>query len=164
MKLSEFVTKYNPEIQLENYQRRTLEWLDQLDFAEIEKRILALQLPDSGRDRLSQLVLGVDFATPGYGDLTSVCIARKVWYEGGQVKMMIIDDIYTEQPQTSRAIGIQGPFSNPGLLDDLLAMEARMPPLAQEEPEPRAKNGALASKKTERAKAKLAFYQGKRRF
>lgn len=173
MKLREFVSIYKPEIQLENYQRRTLEMLDQLDFAEIEKRILASQIPDSGRDRLSQLVLGVDFATPGYGDLTSVCIARKVWYEGGQVKMMIIDDIYTEQPQTSRAIGIQGPFSTPGVFDELRKGEIgrlegfrfiESPIKVAEEPEPRAKNGAKASKKTERAKAKLAFYQGKRRF
>jgi hypothetical protein len=163
MKFSEFVSLYKPEIMLENYHRRTLEWLDQLDFAEIEKRMLASQIREPGKSFLEQLVLGVDFATPGYGDLTSVCIGRKIWMEKGEVQMMIIDDIYTE-PVRIKGIGVQGPFSNPGLIDELLAMEARLPPLAQDEPEPRAKNGALASKKTERAKAKLAFYQGKRRF
>jgi hypothetical protein len=158
MKLSEFVSIYKPEIMLENYQRRTLEMLDQLDFAEIEKRMLASQIREPGKSFLEQLVLGVDFATPGYGDLTSVCIGRKIWMEKGEVQMMIIDDIYTEPA------ALQTPFRNPGLIDELLAMEARLPPLAQDEPEPRAKNGALASKKTEQAKAKLAFYQGKRRF
>jgi hypothetical protein len=149
MKFSGFVAKYRPEVMLENYQRRTLEWLDKLDFAEIEKRILSSQIREPGESLFDQLVLAVDFATPGYGDLTSVCIGRKIWMDKGEIRMMIIDDIYTE-PQRDPSWHALDKFFNE--------------PVVQEEPEPRAKNGALASKKTERAKAKLAFYQGKRRF
>lgn len=87
--------------------------------------------------------------------------AMQVNLRGNRPTMIVIDDMYTEP---LRPIRIQSPFTDFGWIDELLAMEAQLPPLAQDEPEPRAKNGALASKKTERAKAKLAFYQGKRRF
>lgn len=147
MTLIEFMKLYKPELRLENYQRETLERLNELNFAELENRILAHTTP-----RFNELVLGVDFGS--HGDLTSVCIARKIWSEGGEVKMMIIDDIFTEPPPRRMEIG---------RIDQFRFIESPIRE-AVEEPEPTAKNGARASRKTERAKAKLAFYQGKRRF
>jgi hypothetical protein len=103
---------------------------------------------------LSDLVLGVDFGA--HVDLTSVCFARKIWMDNGEIQMMIIDDIYTEPPPKLLEMEMEI-----GRIDRFRFIES---PLVQEPEEPKAKNGAKASKKTERAKAKLAFYQGKRRF
>jgi hypothetical protein len=157
MKLSEFVALYKPEIHLENIQREILDRLEQLDFAEIEKRILASQIREPGKSRFNELVLGVDFGD--CGDLTSVCIGRKVWEENGQIKMMIIDDIYTERPV------LQTPFRNPGCIDELIRLESFrfIEPEVQEEPEPMA-GKHKPSPRTKETKKPLPFYQGKRRF
>lgn len=164
MKFLDFVAKYKPEVTLEQYQRDLLERLDQLDMAELEARVLASQIREDStlRRMADRLVLGIDFGEQG--DFTSVCIVRKVWYEDGKVHTMIIDDIYTEPARRFRGDGIaclQMPFH----ADDPLLFDIKCKPeLVEEEPEPRAKNGALANRKTEQAKAKLPFYHKNRRF
>lgn len=155
MKLAEFITLYNPEIVLEKYQREFIERLEYLDFADLERRVLATPYRPGG---MTNLVLGVDFGEQG--DQTAVCIAHKIRGVGDEAKIMIIDDVYID-PERNRYCFDEKLFTGQlGHYEGFRLMEA---PMVQES-EPTAKNGTKASKKTERAKAKLPFYHKNRRF
>jgi hypothetical protein len=144
------------------WQKGLVEKLSKSNFSSIEQRILAHMPHPLDRSGLDDVILGVDWAD---GVDRTAMVAAQLRGDG---VMVILDDLMMVEYKTVPASDIyktrSTPFRNPGLIDELLAMEARLPPLAQEEPEPRARNGAKASKKTERAKAKLPFYLKNRRF
>lgn len=146
MNMEEFIALYNPTIMLEEHQRK---WLKYLDFEHLERRVLCTPYRLGG---LTDLVIGVDFASPeNRYDLTSVCIARKIWYDGDKVHTVIIDDIYTEPVKKRDASwhALDKFFNEPYPI--------------QEEPEPMA-GTHKASPRTRETKKPLPFYQGKRRF
>jgi hypothetical protein len=149
--------------ELNSSQKKFIEQLSKMDFSTIEKRISAHMgglLP--GKPDLDYVFLGVDWAD---GVEHAAMLAA---YLRGNGVMFIINDLSQIEIKTISLADMRNtrstPFHQDGLLEHLKDLDQRFPPLVQDEPEPRAKNGAKASKKTERAKAKLPFYLKNRRF
>jgi hypothetical protein len=104
-------------------------------------------------------ILQMDIARRFAGDRTVIVRAS---LDGLRPARMFIDEIYEFPPAHDPLKAILGLHTDASLLEALDRL--KFSPLAQDEPEPRAKNGALASKKTQAAKAKLPFYHKNRRF
>jgi hypothetical protein len=171
------LTFCNAFTELTDVQKRMLESFTKMDFAAIEKRLAAHMIRPRGKSAFDGLFIAADWAD---GPDRTAVIAGIV----NHGTVFIIDDFRHEPElldlrEVYRTYGdnnppvLMSPFRADGYIGDkLLDMKIGHidgfrfidSPLVQEPEEPRAKNGAKANKKTERAKAKLAFYQGKRRF
>lgn len=145
MYLLEFMKLYKPEMHIEKYQRDVMQRLEGMDFSKLESRILASQSHVDSETDTGRLHIGVDFGSND--DLTSVCIVRKIAYEGSKVMMMIVDDIYTKPMKVE-------------YIDRFRFIES---PLAKLREEPTA-DDFKASPGTSKTKKPLPYYQGKRRF
>lgn len=147
---------------LQPWQKELIEQASKMRFDKIEQRILARMVHPVSKSSLEQVILGVDWAD---GIDRTAMLAAQLRGDG---VMVIIDDLMMVDIKTVPVCDIyeirSTPFREDSLVDQLMNLDRHLPTLAQDEPEPTARNGAKASKKTERAKAKLAFYQGKRRF
>ncbi|MFP3645199.1 hypothetical protein [Paraburkholderia sp. SIMBA_054] len=167
---------------LQPWQRQFIETLTRVDFAEMEKRLISAQIRPKGKSIMERLFVACDWAD-GF-DYTAVmmstitdggvlCIIDDI--SDGQLNPVAIkrlSEIYRDTPPTQTR---STPYREDGYFGDkLLDMKIgridgfrfiESPIKAVEPlPEPRARNGARANRKTQQAKAKLPFYHKNRRF
>jgi hypothetical protein len=145
LSLKELAALYSPHIFHDPLEQSIFDVLGDVDFSALEKRILASMVRPSGK--LPAVLMGIDIGA--YGELTTIVAGVK---RGDIFDVVWIDDLYNGPPLEKLEIGH---------IDRFRFIES---PLAVEPEEPRAKNGKLANRKTEQAKAKLPFYHKNRRF
>lgn len=138
-------------------------------FRELELRIFADMLQRGGK---SAALFEAAFQSMLEGKTVMLQVGG-LRGKGASPGVLIYDDIYARNSDADRMPHIcgdalfgfdmgKGPDLTSFLIDALGGLD--LPDLAQDEPEPRAKNGARANRKTEQAKAKLPFYHKNRRF
>ncbi|WP_244832374.1 hypothetical protein [Caballeronia sp. TF1N1] len=167
----EFGKMFNPFILADSTDPYVIgSFLADMDYSKIEERILGCMVAG----KVPAVIVGLD--TKGGRSNTAL---MTVGVEKDHVLQIIFCEdvrrsenvelptfLYQESPEGfNREIGpIVGMRADRYIIEELIAMERDLPPLAQDAEEPVAKNGMKASKKTSDAKAKLPFYHKNRRF